>query len=302
MKIQLRAEIKNGVDMPSVNTFGGCDPFVEIRIQKGDPAAKDGDLSAVPKDTARTKARDGDMTPEWNETLELKKTTYGKEMYVNIILWDSNIAKNTPLGYQALCTTDLLSGLKYDPTAEAQQKKEHVAKFTSLLGEGKDLKAIANMSFSYLEVHKFKVTVKKATNLPRVDSIGSIDAFVEVRLVNCDPRQMEYTKSPGNECLWSATTKIVNDNQNPTFGENFQFTCAADPSLYLIFVMSDSGTLGNTPVGQVIVPMKQICSNKMGAEQECKLKLEKLPGWDAVNGLTKASISFSVIHDQAIEA
>jgi len=132
--------------------------------------------------------------------------------------------------------------------------------------------------------------------------MGSIDPFIEVRLVNVDPRQTEYSKSPGKECVWSQQTKTVTDNMNPTYNETFTFTGAADPAQFLIVVLSDSGTLGNTPVGQIVLPMKQICSNKLGVEQEMKLKLEKLPNWDAPQGLSKASVSFSITHDQALEA
>merc|ERR1739848_211008 len=121
--------------MPSVNTFGGCDPYVEIRIQKGDPAKKDGGIGSLGKDTVRTTAKDGDMAPNWNENLTLNKATHGKEHFVNIILWDSNITRNTPIGYQAICTTDLLASLTYDPSKEDLPTKDHVAKFTSLLSD-----------------------------------------------------------------------------------------------------------------------------------------------------------------------
>lgn len=301
MKLALKVEVQNGTGMPSVNTFGGCDPFLEIRCMKGDPAKTKGFLEQTPKDSKKTKARDGDLNPIWNETLTLSKVTHGGDYYINLILWDSGLSKHTPIGYRAYQSTEMLEDLQYDPQADEMPKRDLKAdNFTSFLPDSKamGLKCEVNLSYSYLEVHKFKVSVQKCGHLPKVDTIGSIDAFVEVRLVKGDPRQMEYKNAPGSETLWSGKTQVVNDNMEPTFNEEMAFERAADPSLFLIVCVADSATLGNTPIGMVVVPFRQICSNKGGAVQEFKkTKLEKLPNWPAPENLKLASVTFSVVHE-----
>jgi len=296
--------VKNGTNMPNVNTFGGCDPFVEVRCVKGDPQKKGGGITDVPKDAGRTKSRDGDLNPTWNETLTLNKASFGQEKFVQIILWDANIAKNTPIGYFAINTPQLLSGLQYDPQAAEPAVKDYTPDFFHSVLEDKSmaLTAVVNLSFSYLEMHKFKINVKKCSHLPKVDSIGSIDAFVEVRLVEGDPRQMEYKNSAGPETKWSGKTKVINDNMDPTFNEDISFTYPANPALNLIVVVADSGTLGNTPIGMVVIPFRQICSNANGSDQVFKSKLEKMPNWAAPDKLKLSTVSFSVSHDLAMES
>merc|ERR1719379_1667556 len=162
MKCSLIVEVLNGADMPSVNTFGGCDPFVEVRCVKGDPRPKGGDISAIPKDTAKTKSIDGDLTPEWNETLTLAKASYGADMFLNVILWDKNITSNTPIGYQAFPITEVLESLQYNADEATPAKKElHATEFESLLKDkSMALKVSVHMNLSFLEVHKFKFHVK----------------------------------------------------------------------------------------------------------------------------------------------
>lgn len=299
MKCAIVADVINGVDMPSVNTFGGCDPFVEVRCVKGDPRPKGGDIAGVPKDSAKTKSIDGDLTPDWHETLTLAKASYGPDMFVTIILWDSNIAKNTPIGYQALPTTELLSGLQYNADSEKQAQKEHVATFETLLKDASmGLKATVNLAFSYVEVHKFKFQIKNGSHLPKVDLLGSIDAFIEVRLIDGDPSQLNFTTTPGKETLWSAKTKTVSDNMDPVFNEDLQVSVPADPSKNFVIVVCDSGAMGNTPIGMVVVPLKGLCSELSGT-QEIKSKLTKLPNWDAPQHLSKAKVHVILSHDLA---
>merc|ERR1719238_756810 len=103
------------------------------------------------------------MNPTWNETLVLKKGKYGADMFVNVILWDSNIAKNTPIGYHAVATNVLLKGMQYNPELQDQAKLDYVASnFNSLLDDkSMALTTCVNLTFSYFEIHKFKIMVKK---------------------------------------------------------------------------------------------------------------------------------------------
>jgi len=296
MKMELIVEVKNGVNMPSVNTFGGCDPFVEVRCVRGKPKDSDGSVNDVPKDTAQTTVKAGDLTPDWNEELTLSKAQYGKDYFVNVILWDNNVAANTPIGFVTVPTTELLKGAMYDPGAQTPAKIEYVAKeFKSLLPDkSTNLSSLINLSFSFFEVHKFKISIKKASHLPRVDTIGSIDAFVEVRIIDGDPRQMEYTKTPGAESKWSGKTETINDNTDPTFNHELTCLAPANPKLNVVVVVTDSGALGNTPVGMVVIPFSKFITKKMDDVQTYKSKLEKLPNWPAPENLKLATVSWSL--------
>jgi len=296
-KMALIVDVKNGIDMPNVNTFGGCDPFVEIRIVKGDPSKKGGDVEAIPKDTVRTKAKDGDTTPDWNETLRLAKATYAEDTFVNIILWDSNITKNTPIGYQHLPITELLSDMTYDASVVDLPKKDFVAaSFQSLLADkSMGLKASVNMAFSYLEVHKFTFNIKSGSRLPKVDTLGSIDAFIEVRLVKGDPKTFHFERSPGAETLWSAKTNTVNDSMDPEWNQELSVTAPAEPGNFFVFALIDAGHMANTPVGMVTVPLQGLCGQRNG-EVEFNSNLKKFANWDAPEGLTKAKLKFKLSH------
>lgn len=305
MRIALTVDVINATGLPSVNTFGGCDPYVEIRCVKGDPVARlknGGNINEVPRDSAKTTTKDGDLTPDWNETLCLHKAIYGKDKFFNFVLWDSNITKNTPIGYHSINSMKLLEGLTYDPKTVAPSKKTLKATdFVSLLEDkSMSLKSELNLKLSFVERHKFTIKVKNASHLPKVDTLGSIDAFVEARVVEGDPGQMEFNNSPGAETMCNGKTKVVSDNMDPTFNETIEFEYDADPKLNLIIAVVDQGTLGNTPVGFVTVPFMMLCSDADGSEHEFnKCKLKKIPNWPEPQNLEKATVSFTVTHTLA---
>merc|ERR1719456_782119 len=96
---------------------------------------RNGGLDDVPADTVKTKSRDGELNPTWNETLAMSKASYGPGKFINFILWDANIAKNTPIGFHCVPTTTLLNGLTYDPKELTVAKEYKAAKFESLLSD-----------------------------------------------------------------------------------------------------------------------------------------------------------------------
>jgi len=302
MRMDLIFEVKNGKNMPSVNTFGGVDPFIEIRCIKGDPKTKKGGLTAKASAKAKTQSRDGDSNPAWNETLTLSKIAYSDEDFITIILWDANITANTAIGYHSVCTTELLNGMTYDPSKGIVEFKEYnITSFTNLLEDkSMALTASVNMSFAYLEVHKFKLHVEKCSHLPKIDALGSIDPFVEIRIVNGDPWTMQYHNKKGSETVWSGKTDTVHENMDPKFNADIQFTIAGNPTYHMIVCVTDSGTLGNTPVGMTTVPLKQILANVQGEKETWKAKLQKIPNWAAPENLKLAKVSFSVTHEQVL--
>jgi len=144
--ITLVCDVLAGKHMPNVNRFGGCDPFVECRIVQGDPTHRlRGDLDKEALFTAKTGEKRNDMAPSWNQKLTLTDLTYDKDMYVQLVLWDYNLAGNKPIGHVALPLASALSA--YGP-----KRPERALSFTSLPGcEEWQLKATVSAKFSFLE-------------------------------------------------------------------------------------------------------------------------------------------------------
>lgn len=286
--------------MPSVNTFGGCDPFIEIRCVKGEPK-DDGKVIPFPKNMCRTKAKDNDLNPVWNETIELANASYGPDHWIQVILWDSNITKNTPIGYKAISSQEALKGLQYNPKGPPVMKDMVVDNFHNILaGKTADITSIVSLKWGFYELHKYTIVIKKASRLPRVDTLGSIDPFIDVRLVSGDPLKADFSVTPGNESKWSGKTKQLDNNMDPIWNETLSFVMAGNPSWSLVVTAFDAGNLSNTPVGFAVIPWKQICQNKGGVAQDFKEKLKKIPNFDAPDGLKVASVSFSIQHDLAM--
>jgi len=147
-RMHMMFEIKNGTDMPSVNTFGGCDPFVEVRVVKGDPTARNGGIEDAVEETCKkkTKSIDGELNPTWNETLTLQGV-YGADQFVQFILWDSNVAKNTPIGFHVVNTQEFVKG---------QDKTNYKIKNLVSLLKDKSMKlsTVINLDFSWSPIDK----------------------------------------------------------------------------------------------------------------------------------------------------
>jgi len=297
--IALIVNVKNGNNMPSVNTFGGCDPFVEIRCVKGDPSPKGGDIKAKPKEgaVAKTKEKTGETNPVWDQTVILPRCALENDSFVNVILWDKNMSEDMVIGYQAVQLNQLLTGMQFDASLAALPQKDFTAaQFQSLLEtpvEG--FFPGVNLSFSFCEVHKFKFQIQGCENLPKVDK--SLDAFVEIRLCDQDPRNEKYPIS-GKHCLWTSKTKIIKDNLSPMFNEELEGFCAANPNCFFQIVLVDCNKLNNTPLGHVVIPMKGLCGQKNG-EREYTSTLTKLPNFTEPEGLSSSTIKFKIVHDRA---
>jgi len=297
--MSLVVTVKNGNNMPSVNTFGGCDPFVEIRCVKGDPTPKGGDIKTKPREGtgAKTKEKTGEMNPVWDQTVTLSRCAVENDSFLNIILWDKNSSENTVIGYQAVQLMQLLHGMSFDASLPALPQKDFVAaQFQSLLEtpvEG--FFPGVNLTFAFCEVRKFKFQITSCSKLPKVDQ--SLDAFVEIRLCDKDPRNEKYPIS-GKSCLWTAKTKIMKDNTDPKFNEELDGFCAANPNTFFQIAIVDCNKLNNTPIGHIVLPMKGLCGQKHG-EREFTLTPTKLPNFDEPAGLSDATIKFKLTHDRA---
>jgi hypothetical protein len=313
MKIDLIIRVKNATSLPALP--GVIDPYVEISCVMGDPRQSQGGIYGAALAKERTHSKRDESSPQWNETLKLSKVVHGPEYFINIVLWQSNDdSANSPLAYHSVKLNEFISGLHYDPAGDAILFKDYLA--DKFLPPGEDVKSaqslpsLVNLSVGYLEVHKFTVSIDDATSLP-TGGRETLDSFVEIRILRGNPRTKDYhTKlhHESNETVWHGRTRTVRNSNDPVFNDVINFTIAADTDLYMLICVIDSGTdsgVGNlseddTPLGMVILPVKDIMGFKDEFKAQFSEALEKLPTWNAPEGLGLARLSFGVSHKVSV--
>lgn len=303
-KIDLIFQVKSGAVKVNLDS-DVADPYVEIRCVSSDPKNTDGGLNDPVDAKSRTCSRENESNPIWNETLTLPKVPYGSESFVNILLWDSNLSSNKPIGYHAVATSKLLAGSQYDPEGDIVHKDYTADNFVSLLDDQADISSLCsiNLSVGYLEVHKFKITVNNVVNLPQTDAAAQ-KVFGEVRVLRGDPFQCAYYNEPGNETVWQGRTKpvavfdehIMAPDSNPVFDSQLLAVLAANPEYYLVVCIVCQNSNGNTPIGMAAISMKEIISWEEGVQEDFDTKLHQLRNWPEPDKLDEAVVSFSVSH------
>jgi len=280
-KVCLLVHCISGKDMPNVNTLGGCDPMVEFRIVNGtNPVqVQGGNVASEAKHKVQTQVVQNSFQPKWDERFELLGASFQVDCFLQAILWDYNLTGNTALGHTALPITQAIEGLDYNPNEEQDNKKSHKPKLISLLDETQDLKARVSFTVSYVEMHKYELNFVKASRVPKVDLLGTCDAFMEARVVTADPQSLPFEKSPGASCIWSGRTKVINNSLDPKWNDKLKFTVPGHQSLCLQMVLMDSGSVCDTPLCHTVIHMKEIAHGTPGGDfAEHKLKFSKLIG------------------------
>lgn len=160
--------------------------------------------------------------------------------------------------------------------------------------------------FSYLEVLRFKVLIKSASRLPKVDMFGTCDCFVEARVVRGDPRkvaQFEYT--PGTPCLWSSKSAVVNNNLDPKWNQEFEALVPIDAHCFLQMILWDSNSpLPDVALCHSVMELSEVAAAKPGGSPtEHKLKFSQLPGVDLPGDIKKTQLkvelSFNIVVDKS---
>jgi len=285
-KLCLLIECVSGSSMPEVNTFGGCDPFVEFRSVHGDPMKKSRgnvDEPGRPERTVQTQAKSGDLEPVWKEKLELRNVANKADAYLQIILWDQNMTGNMVIGHSAMTIQEALVGLTFDVQAKKKETYSHTAKFMGLLEEGKPKKlpkTSVKCNFSYLEMVQFSIQISKATRVPKVDTFGTCDAFMEVRIVKHDVKKREFEQYPDPDgCIWSAKTEVVNNDIDPKWNASFKPVVPAYHGLQMQLILCDSNApLPDLQICHAVIDLSDIIAGKPGEDPtQHKLKFSKLP-------------------------
>jgi hypothetical protein len=282
MEMNLLIRVNSGTSLPKVDVNNSLSS-VELSFTKGAASSALRDPSNVKARTRPTNERDGAV---WNECLTLSKVVFGQEGFINAFLCSSDASpqrSSTLVAHDCVEVTELLSGLQYDPMGEAMRFKDYTFNDFSILMEDSygfqdgqiDVSPAVNISVSYLEIHRFKVSINKVC-------VHQTRPFVELRVVNDDPCQLDYTGMPGDETIWSGKTGHVGIpilNEPNKFDEELEFTIVANPAHHLMLCVldGDCNTLDFTPVGMAVIPMKNIICSNEGTENKYEMKLVPIP-------------------------
>lgn len=297
-RVQVVVEVGEGTDMPSVNTFGGCDPFVEVRLVHGDPSKRSkGNVDGMPKSSAQTEVKTGDMFPNWGEKVCVEGV-FKEDAYIQLILWDYNVFKNQPLGHAAMKIGKMIEGCVYNAENAKPHQCPHSMSMKPISDEVQ-LKSKVTCKCHYYEIHRWKIFVDKGRRLPKVDLLGTCDGFIEARLVKRDPRKMAFSGTPGEECVWSGRTNPVANSMDPSWGQELSCVTPGDPHYYLQVVLwDDNSPLPAQPLGHAVLSMREIACTLPGAEPvEHKLKFQKLPDTSGYPDLPKTRVHMRLSFD-----
>jgi len=294
-KITLSCEVLQGMDMPNVNRLGGCDPFVECRIVRGDPSVRHrGDVDRAPVRASRTEVKRNEMNPRWDEKLSLAGLPYDRDLYVQLVLWDYNLLRNTPIAHAAISLEQALKGSACYSSGK-QRGRLHTLGFHPLAGSEQDrLATKVSVRFGFWETHRHRLAMISGSWLPKVKMLGTISSYVEARVVRADPRKAIFQSQPSHECLWSGRTVVVNDKVDPVWDQEFTFTIDAEPSLWLHLILWDTNTpLPDMPIGQAFHLLKQVkvkSGRSHGQMVEHHLQLEDVPDRSITADLSRAKL------------
>jgi len=270
--------------MPNVNRFGGCDPFIECRIVRGNPTyLLRGDVDKAPLLTAQTDVKRNDMAPTWNQRLALPDLIYERDLYVQLVLWDYNLMRNHPVGHVALPLERALVG-------HGSRHPDRPLTFSTLPGcDEIALNAKVSASFSFWDEYRHRLVVVAGSWLPKVKMLGTISSYIEAQVLNGDPRKVSSA-----ECLWSSRTRVVSDNVDPNYEQEFNFILSCDPSLlWLQLVLWDTNSDGpDVPIGHSVVKMSQAIQHSSACDLvNHQLRLEELPDRYVAADLSRAKLT-----------
>lgn len=294
-KITLSCEVLHGTDMPNVNRLGGCDPFIECRIVRGDPSVRHrGDVDRAPIHATRTEVKRNDMNPRWDEKLSLSGISYDKDLYVQLVLWDYNLLRNTPIAHAAMSLEQALKGSACYSNGK-QRGRLHMLGFHALAGsEHERLATKVSVRFGFWETYKHRLAMISGSWLPKVKMLGTISSYVEARVVRTDPRKAAFQSQPNDECLWSGRTAVVNDKVDPVWDQEFTFTIDAEPLLWLHLILWDTNSpLPDMPIGQAVQALTQVkamSGHVHGQMAEHHVQLEDVPGRNIAADLSRAKL------------
>jgi len=313
-RVCLQIEVVKGDKMPDINTFGGCDPMVELRIAPGGDPLKRTDVPPPlkPSFSVLTQAKMNDKSPQWAEKLELKDCSNLKDTYFQVILWDYNMTGNCAIGHTSMTIAKALDKLAFKVKESKPEQNKFRLKMRSLLGPDNKEKfePTVDIKMNFVEVVKLNIDVVSASKLPRTKTIGTINSYIELRLVQGSPRRQEWSRYPNKTeglgfCYWSNRTDAVADETDPNYKKVFEdIEVIAYNDLFLQIILWDSNApLLDTPVCHTEIAMKEIVATKPGGNPiEHQLKFSRIDGADSGIDFKKAKLKLNIGFKLAFDA
>eukprot|EP00927_Polykrikos_kofoidii_P086186 TRINITY_DN9585_c0_g1_i1.p1 TRINITY_DN9585_c0_g1~~TRINITY_DN9585_c0_g1_i1.p1 ORF type:complete len:590 (-),score=101.33 TRINITY_DN9585_c0_g1_i1:42-1811(-) len=309
-KLELLIFAKKAKDLPSVNMFGGIEPYFEFRAVDKDPCKKGRFVEQVDNHSVKTAQAEDCEKPSWEGHLELGGFRFSSGSFLQIILWDVGSTGDTPVAHAAMDMTKCVNGLLYDPAGESikklQQADHSVKKFVNLMDKSAKLSCSLKMSVCYVEVHTYLLNVIQVTGLPKkIEDFE--ECFFDVRVVRGDPKKVGYEKEvdPATT-VWSGKTSRKEASEEVSFGdEALEFEIGAVPGRFLSLVLI--GKKGKTPIGQAHVDMREIWNTLpafLGGEPiEFEISLEKIKkgGSSKAPTLENCSVLCGISYDICID-
>jgi len=291
-----------GAGMPSVNAFGGCDPKVEIRLVDGNPDnLEEGGVHEAPAPgmAVETEVAEGSHDPKWPGQLELKQVSLGPRWYVQAILWDWNPTVSTALGDKSVQLLKVVEGLTYSGRAKPEPNR-FLWTLRNLFDAGSSETSTLECSFSFVPIFKYRVHVLRAQRVPSVNSSGNPDGFIEVRIVRKDPAKHPFELVPGEACIWSAKTRVVNNSTHPKWDDVLECNAAGFSDTWLQLLLWTQGL--STPLGHHVVHLAEVNALPPGLDPMPHLvKISQVPGADSTLDISKVQLRFSVGHDMVFD-
>lgn len=315
-KVCLEIEVVKGDKMPDVNTFGGCDPFVELRIAPGgDPLKRSGNDVPPPlkkEYSVKTQVKTNDKSPQWAEKLQLEDCANMKDTYFHVILWDYNLTGNTAIGHTSMTIAKACDKLAFKIKDEKPEQNKFRLKMRPLLppDNSQKIEPTVDIKLNYIEVVKLRIHVASASRLPKVKTLlGTINSYIELRIVRQSPRKKEFSRYPIKAhgpgcCIWDGRTNIIQDSMDPNYKQDFDdIEILAYRDLYLQMILWDSNApLLDSPICHTEIALADIISMKPGADLvEHQLKFSRLDGADSGQDFKKAKLKVLLTFNQVFE-
>eukprot|EP00929_Paragymnodinium_shiwhaense_P076837 TRINITY_DN39557_c0_g1_i1.p1 TRINITY_DN39557_c0_g1~~TRINITY_DN39557_c0_g1_i1.p1 ORF type:complete len:939 (+),score=241.27 TRINITY_DN39557_c0_g1_i1:239-3055(+) len=299
--------VQSASGLPSVKMFGGIDPHLELRCVSGvDPARRnDGGIASPPKFSVSTQTKKGETEPKWGETLLLDGFAKAPDHFLQVILWDSGMTGKTAVGSVTLAAPECLGDADYDPGRNgplpACPKK--LKKFKNLHDPSMSLKTAVSLSLSWVEVHRYSIKLQKASRLPKVKMIGTINSLIEIRICKKDPRKSDYVAAAGPDLVaFSGRCDAVPNSMDPKYDKEISFETPGHPLWFLqLILIDDASPMPETPLAQAVIPLYELGETlpfSMGGKQiDHKLRFSKLPGADLPAEIRKSKLSVAIGYD-----
>lgn len=204
-KIRLSVSIGQATGVPEVNTLGGVDPYLIVRLMKKNPNdMKDAGLLQKELQKARTQVQKG-STPKFDEKFVFDME-YRANSYIQLVLYDSG-ATDTPLGHIPLQLERAMRDCKFVASGRPESTK-HWARCKPISAAQPfnvtDTKVGFKLSFN--EMHKWDVVVMGIEGVPPLPELDN-KVKVQVRIMPWDITTAAFSPSVPEDCIVKFDTK-----------------------------------------------------------------------------------------------